>query len=94
MRKGIPPGYAISQILTHLAYRANVKKSVINNSQLKCLIADVICYWSVRRCNVVLRLKKVTNTCTRMRGSQFFSAMTESCKKLKTSNVFSSLIVR
>ena len=58
-------------ILTDLAYRSNVKKCDIsnNNSQLKCVIADVICYWSVRRCNVILRLKDVTNTCKRMRRS-------------------------
>ena len=28
------------------------------NSQLKCVITDVICYWSVRRCNVVFTLEK------------------------------------
>ena len=38
-----------------------------NNSQLKCVIADVICYWSVRPCYAVLRLKDVTNICKRMR---------------------------
>ena len=50
-------------ILTHLAYRANVKKCEIsnNNSQLKCVIADVICYWSVRRVTLFLHLKDVTN---------------------------------
>ena len=45
-----------------------------------------------------LRLKDVTITCKRMRRSlkywrEFFSAMAESWKKLKTSNVFSSFIV-
>ena len=45
-----------------------------------------------------LRLKDVTITCKRMRrslsiGWEFFSAMAESWKKLKTSNVFSSFIV-
>ena len=45
-----------------------------------------------------LRLKDVTNTCKRMRrglsiGGKFFSARTESWKKLKTSNLFSPFIV-
>ena len=45
-----------------------------------------------------LRLKDVTITCKHMRrsqsiGGEFFSAMAESWKKLKTSNVFSSFIV-
>ena len=45
-----------------------------------------------------LRLEDVTITCKRMRRSlkywqEFFSAMAESWKKLKTSNVFSSFIV-
>ena len=44
------------------------------------------------------RLKDVTNTCKRMGRSkyrrEFFSAMTESWKKLMTSNVFLSFIVR
>ena len=43
-----------------------------------------------------LRLKDVPITCKRMRHSlsiEFFSAMAESWKKLKTSNVFSSFIV-
>ena len=47
----------------------------------------------VRRCNVVLRLKDVTNTCKGMRHSLTTDAMAESWKKLKTSNVFSSFIV-
>ena len=36
----------VKSILTHLTYRANIKKCDIsnNNSQLKCVIADVICY--------------------------------------------------
>ena len=33
-----------------------LKKSVI--SKLKCVIADVICYWSVRRCNIVFTLER------------------------------------
>ena len=35
------------------------------------MLADVICdvIHGVRRCNVILRLKDVTNTCTRMRHS-------------------------
>ena len=42
------------------------------------MIADIICYWSVRECNIVFfRLKDVTNTCKRMRhslniGGEFF----------------------
>ena len=40
-----------------------------------------------------LRLKDVTITCKRMPRSQFFSAMAESWKKLKTSNVFLSFNV-
>ena len=45
-----------------------------------------------------LRLNDVTITCKCMRRSlkywgEFFSAMVESWKKLKTSNVFSSFIV-
>ena len=61
-----------------------------NNSQLKCVIADVICYWVVRQCNVILRLKDVTNACKRMR----LNVMAESWKRLMTSHVFSSFIVR
>ena len=40
-----------------------------------------------------LRLKDVTITCKGMRRREFFSAMAESWKKLKTSNVFSSFSV-
>ena len=44
-----------------------------------------------------LRLKDITITCKRMRHSlsigRFFSAMAESWKKMKTSNVLSSFIV-
>ena len=45
-----------------------------------------------------LRLKDVTNTCKRIStqskyGQNFFSAMVESWKKLKTSNVFSLFTV-
>ena len=45
-----------------------------------------------------LRLNDVANTCKRMQHCpltirELFSAMAESCKKLKTSNVFSSIIV-
>ena len=45
-----------------------------------------------------LRLKDVTNACKRMRrglsiGGSSFSAKTESWKKLKASNLFSSFIV-
>ena len=40
-----------------------------------------------------LRLKEVTNTCTRMGGSLTIGGMAESWMKLKTSNEFSSFIV-
>ena len=40
-----------------------------------------------------LRVKDVTITCKRMRQRELFSAMAESWKKLKTSNVFSAFIV-
>ena len=47
-------------ILTHLTYRANVKKCDIsnNNSQLMCVMADAICYWNVRRCNDLFMLER------------------------------------
>ena len=66
------------------------------------MLADVIYYCKLTSFMVLdgvmsfLRLKDVTNTCARMFASksnywrEFFSAMAESWKKLKTSNVFSS----
>ena len=64
------------------------------------MLVDIICYWkmtSFMTLNGVtsfLRLKDVTNTCKRMRHRrEFFRAMAESWKKLKTSNVFSLFIV-
>ena len=68
------------------------------------MLADVICYWKMTSFMALgditsfLRLKDVTNTRKRMRhslsiGGSYFSAMAESWKKLKTSNVFSSFIV-
>ena len=70
------------------------------------MIADVICYWKndviqgVRRCNVVLCLKDVTNTCKRLRRGlsivkdwrEFFGAKAESLKKLKTSSLLCNRI--
>ena len=69
-----------TRILTHFACRANDKISVIcqtiihsfESAGKMCdswrhllLVNDVI--HGVRRCNVILRLKDVTNTCKRMR---------------------------
>ena len=66
------------------------------------MLPDVECHFrmmSVLVLDSVPSLKDVTNTCKSMRNSPtiagFFSAMAESWKKLKTSNVFevSSFIV-
>ena len=66
--------------------------------------ADIICYCKMTLfmrldgVTLFLRLKAVTNTCKHIRRGQtiwrdFFIALVESWKKLKTSNVFSSFIV-
>ena len=68
------------------------------------MLADVICYRRMTSFMVLgsgvtsfLRLKHVTNTCPVYNVVylwwEFFSAMAESWKKLKTQNVFSSFIV-
>ena len=71
----------------------------------KCALADVSCYCKMTSVmaldgvRLFLRLKDVKNTCKLMPhsptigGGEFFSAMAESWKKLKTSNMFSSFIV-
>ena len=65
--------------------------------------ADIICYWKMTSYMALggitsfLHLKDITNTCKSMHHTkywqEFFSAMVESWKKLKTSNVFSLFIV-
>ena len=68
------------------------------------MLVDVICYWKMTSFMTLdgvtsfLRLKDVTKTWKRLRRSlkywrEFFSAMAESWKKLKISNVFSSFIL-
>ena len=72
-----------------------------NNSQLKRVIADVTGKYvihGVRRCNVVLTLERrynymFTYATQSKNWREFISAMEESWKKLKTSNVFLSFIV-
>ena len=70
----------------------------------KRILDDVNCYCKMTSVMVLdgvtsfLRLKEVINTCKRMRHSQtiggiFITAMVESWKKLKTSNVFLLFIV-
>ena len=45
-----------------------------NNSQLKCVIADVICTGALDGVTSFLRLKDVTNTCKRMQHAGFLSS--------------------
>ena len=72
----------IWQILTHLAYRTMGKKPLyikqkftVLKTQGKRVLSDVICNFKMMSFKALggvmsfLRLKKVTNTCTRMRGS-------------------------
>ena len=67
------------------------------------MLSDIICYWKMMSYMALdgmisfLRLVDITNTCKHMQHTEywreFFSAMAESWKKLKTSNVFSLFIV-
>ena len=69
------------------------------------MLADIICYYKMTSFMALdgvtpfLRLKYLTNTCKPKRYIQsnywgeYFSARAESLKKLKSSNVFSSIIV-
>ena len=65
------------------------------------MLAHVICYWKMTSSMALdgvtsfLCLKDVTNAykCKSKYCREFFSAMSENWKKLKTSNVFSSFIV-
>ena len=68
--------HLLTRILTPLACRVNVKKSVIIHSLEsagKMCDSDVICYWKMTSFMALdgitsfLRLKNVTNTCKRMR---------------------------
>ena len=63
------------------------------------MLADVIYYCKMTSfmaldgVTLFLRLKDVTNTCTRMQRCLTIGGNSESWKKLKTSNMFSSFIV-
>ena len=92
-------------ILTHLAYTANgIKRDISNNYSVlkargKCALADIIFYCKMTSIMALdgvtsfLRLKDVTNTRQSIYWREFFSAMAKIWKKLKSSNVYSSLIV-
>ena len=83
-----------------------IYQTIINGSESarKALLADIIYYCKLTSIVGVdgvtsfLLLKDITNSCKHMEiksnyWQEFFSAIAESWKMLKTSNVFSSFIV-
>ena len=97
----------LSEILTHLTYRANAKKHVISNnnvtvlkartSRRQLLLQNDVSH-GVGWCMVVFTLERCYKyTEKHVTQSNYwqdsFSAMAESWEKVKTSNVFLSFIV-
>ena len=91
--------WSIFDAIIIMAYRANAKKGVITKdivTVLKdCKMMSIVALDGVTS---FLPLKYIINTCKTYATQSnywrdFFSAMAESWKKLKTSNVFSSFIV-
>ena len=96
--------YILSAVLKHLAYRVNAKKrdisTIIHSFERarKVRLADVICYCKMTSVMaIVIDWKTIQIHVMYVTQSnywrEFFSAMAEGLKKLKTSNVFSSFIV-